>query len=65
MPKGTWNHAICDNCWRKRNPDFRSPFRVVDKTAETCCFCVEKTSSGIYVREDPKSAKLKCGGAHE
>lgn len=54
-----WTHAICDECWKKREPD-REPHRFVPeaRVLEGCCFCLEPTRSGIYVREDP--ALTKC-----
>lgn len=49
----TWNHAICWDCWRVKNPD-REPVRLRPEHAhqETCCYCGQDTLSGIYVRED-------------
>jgi hypothetical protein len=30
---------------------------------ESCCYCGETTTSGIYQRDDP--ATVPCGGRHE
>ncbi len=60
----SWTHPICDACWNKRNPRFRHrPARLRDIELEVCCFCGEKTRSGIYIREDP--AELMCKGQHD
>ena len=57
-----WNHSICEDCWNAQNPT--KPARSVKTQGEqTCCFCGDKHSSGIYVRHDP--ASLKCGGEHK
>jgi hypothetical protein len=63
-----WNHSICEDCWDKRNPG-REPVRVrlekledMNAINEVCCFCGDKHSSDIYVREDP--AGLVCKGEH-
>jgi hypothetical protein len=58
-----WTHSICVECWNKKNPDrepiaFKPDFREEDK----CCYCSEKHSSGIYVRENP--ADMPCNGEH-
>ena len=68
MARGEWEHAICERCWRKKfasqlERDLGlSPIRAVFKRDEVCCFCNHETRSGIYLREDPKSAK--CRGVH-
>lgn len=60
-----WQHAICDDCWRKENPQNpdRIPYRLVDeyRKLEMCCFCGQMTLSGIFVRRDRKG--LKCDPA--
>jgi hypothetical protein len=40
------------------------PIRIVERHRidETCCFCGEVTSAGIYVRHDPY--ELRCQGNH-
>lgn len=50
----SWTQPICSADWYKRYPD-REPHRIKPEYAEeeTCCYCGEKTTSGIYVREDP------------
>jgi len=57
-----WTHSICDNCWKKRDPD-REPVRFLLPPEERCCFCGRLHKSGVYIRHDPK--ELKCGGKHE
>jgi hypothetical protein len=61
----SWTHSICERCWRRREGK-RRPV-ATDKWAplESCCFCDQKHQSGIYVRHDPTSDQLKCGGEHE
>lgn len=51
----SWTHAICDDCWDKKNPDRPSPRSNVGEM-ELCCYCGKKTRSGIYVRGNPKDA---------
>ena len=59
-----WSHAICDNCWVEGNP-VEYPVRLVQPVRERCCFCGDETESGIYVREDPKTAPCRGeGGFH-
>jgi len=60
----SFNHAICDDCWGKREPK-RDPVRIKDFKCMSCCFCGDPTVSGIYVRNDPKDEKLACKGEHK
>jgi hypothetical protein len=55
-----WNHSICDECWRKREPT-RIPHRGLPELTETvcCCFCGNPTRSGILVRESPDAVLCK------
>lgn len=55
-----WTHAICEPCWRKREPG-RTPVRVLVGQEESCCFCGDPTREGIYVRSNNKG--LLCEGA--
>ena len=48
----SWTHSICIPCWEEREPG-RMPIVTNSTVMETCCFCGEHTSDGIYVREDP------------
>jgi hypothetical protein len=64
-----WTHVICLDCWKKRFPGRSAAVNAVDAdgveaNAEPCCFCRCATSAGIFVREDPKSEAIKCGGTH-
>lgn len=51
---GKWTHAICDECWEKKEPD-REPTRLVEefRHKEPCCYCGKSQKSGIFVRGDP------------
>lgn len=54
-----WTHAICFDCWDKREPTTEAiPIFITE--FETCCFCGHETQAGIYVREDP--CKVRCKG---
>ena len=59
----SWTHAICSDCWDKREPGRPAPRLGEPGPAEICCFCGLPTASGIYVRDDP--ATVKCAGQHE
>lgn len=50
----SWTQPVCSADWYKHNPD-REPHRMVAEMAghETCCYCGQPTTSGIYVRVDP------------
>lgn len=61
---GRWVHSTCTTCWNAQNPD-RVAVRLHDAKPETCCFCGSTHQSGIYVRHDPTSPTLKCGGRHD
>jgi hypothetical protein len=56
-----WNHAICDPCWEAREPT-RTPVRRTIPQEEVCCYCGARTTSGIYVRDDPDL--VPCAGVH-
>ena len=56
-----WNHSTCMFCWLKREPD-RDPVIMTKAPTETCCFCGDEHSTGIYVREDPENTR--CKGEH-
>jgi hypothetical protein len=43
------NHALCETCWRHREPH-RTPIRIVETATEACCWCGRLTTSGIYQR---------------
>jgi hypothetical protein len=57
-----WNHAICSRCWYGRHPN-RQPVRVEGAEREKCCFCGHVTTSGIYVRDEPRNCLTK--GRHD
>jgi hypothetical protein len=61
-----WTHALCIACWNERHPS--TPFNT-DSIPDSvmvemvpCCHCSQLTTSGIYVRDDPK--KMACKGKH-
>lgn len=62
-----WTHNICEICWFKREPE-RFPVQVKrepdDLVVDQCCFCGSIKVTRIYVRQDPKSDALLCGGTH-
>ena len=60
---GQWNHAICEECWKKRKPG-EEPVRIIGLVAELCCFCGNPTLDGIYVRQDPKKTFCKGEAAY-
>lgn len=46
-----WTHSICATCWNKSNPNRQAVVVVPEFAAqETCCFCGQPTSGGIYMR---------------
>lgn len=49
----SWTQAMCDRCWDLFNPR-RIPTRLLQPTEEICGVCGEKTTSGIYIRADPR-----------
>lgn len=51
----SWTQPVCSADWFKRNPNRGEPHRIVPEYAEeeTCCYCGQLTTSGIYVRVDP------------
>ena len=57
-----WTHSICTPCWEFKNPN-RPATKFTDDTLQTCCFCGNGTSDGIYVRESPDL--LRCEGIHD
>lgn len=57
-----WNHAICDSCWKQREPD-REPYRLKQREIRRCCYCGVATLGGILLRQDPQ--EVACRGQHE
>lgn len=53
-----WIHNSCQTCWDSLHPD-RFPSRSVITKENICCFCGTKTTSGIYIRVNPKDESLK------
>ena len=54
-PRYSWNQAVCTSCWYLHNPA-RRPATTKDAPTEKCVFCGGETTSGIYIRIDPKTA---------
>jgi len=59
-----WTHSICEDCWKKKEPD-RPAFSFHEnyRQQEVCCYCQKSHRSGIYVRDDPRT--LPCKGNHK
>ena len=54
-----WTHSMCESCWKLHNAD-REPMEMKNAPKETCCFCGNTHTSGIYTRFDP--SKTLCHG---
>lgn len=54
--KLSWNQAVCDACWELH---YRGgpAVRVKERDVEQCCWCGQRTESGIYVRDDPMQVR--------
>lgn len=51
-----WNHLMCAACWNERR-DTKAVEGANDE-GESCCWCGNATTSGIWVRNDPE--KMSC-----
>lgn len=51
----SWTQPICVTCWNIHNPNRLAHTMAEVCETETCCYCGKPTTSGIYVREDPKA----------
>lgn len=62
----TWRHHICLDCWNKKNPNTSPGPLYYERHGEPnrCCFCGAQNFDPIYIRENPVSAELVCGGSH-
>lgn len=64
----TWIHTLCEACWFKRQPN-RFPTSLIrepgDLVVDLCCLCGTTKITRIFVRIDPASDELFCGGRHE
>lgn len=54
-----WQHVICRVCWEARN-GYRPPVAIHGQLSEVCCFCGERTQSGIPIRFNPRN--VRCEG---
>ena len=51
----SWTQAICDGDWDAYYPGMTATrFRPEVREQETCCYCGQPTTSGIYIRVDPR-----------
>jgi hypothetical protein len=54
----SWTQPCCERCWVPFvigvRQELLEPTRLIEPEQETCAFCGDDTSSGIYVRADPK-----------
>ncbi len=50
----SWMHVICVDCWQDRNGN-RQAVTINPPEKKDCCFCGRPTTSGIYIRENPKN----------
>lgn len=48
-----WTQPKCEECWHLEKPD-RIPVRITTYPEERCAWCGQPTTSGIYVRADPR-----------
>lgn len=57
-------HCLCDDCWRRsaQGQAGQLPKRLHQITLRECCSCGEKTSSGIFIEDDPRL--YRCRGVH-
>lgn len=55
----TWDHSICDECWKAEEGD-RTPVKLTRRDYEMCCWCGATHDSGIYRRHD--QSNLLCAG---
>ncbi len=54
----TWNTPCCGACWVFMYPDGREPFVVGEVSdEETCGNCGMETTSGIFIRRDPRKIR--------
>jgi hypothetical protein len=53
-----WTHNACLACYEALYPG-REPVVLRNPRTETCCFCGQSTTSGIYVRYNPKELSCK------
>ena len=61
-----WTHNICKECWDKKNPNNRQAHRAIASESNVCCYCGQKNSDGIYLRDDPNTIPCKgVTGAHD
>ena len=59
-----FTQPVCDRCWGLKNPG-REACKVKEqhRDEETCCYCGNVHSSGIYTRVDPKSVPYPSANA--
>jgi hypothetical protein len=58
-----WTHAMCRPCWDAERPGVTPiALRPEMRQSERCCFCGNRTRSGIYYRADPNVVQCRGEG---
>ncbi len=55
-----WTHSICEDCWNEREPLEPVRLKPEIRQAESCCYCGQTHTSGIYIRDN--WAFTRCRG---
>lgn len=53
-----WTHAQCWVCWFDEYGLTRQPHRDAEPDNVNCCYCGQRTMSGIYRRTRPGSIEI-------
>lgn len=64
-PFDPFTHFLCDECWEAlQHPwDPQRAKGALSQERLLCCYCHDRHSNGIYIREDWQ--KMPCQGTHE
>lgn len=54
-----WNHNICADCWKQKNPD-RVAVTITSHPEHECCYCHMLNRDGIFVRDNPANFPPRC-----
>lgn len=46
-------HLICRGCWDERRPREVAVMILGDVAKLPCCYCAQRTSSGLYISAEP------------
>lgn len=49
----SWTQPICRTCWNERHPEKPVTNAATILVGDTCCYCGDPATSGIYIRVDP------------